>query len=81
MPLSVVLERVAPIAVEQVAGGDYLYTFPKNFVGTVEIAPLPDAAAGSRINLLLGEWLSTKNGTSGGGHTYPKISGFFGTGK
>jgi hypothetical protein len=80
MPISAVLGRVAPVAVAQVGGDDFLYTFPKNFVGTVEIAPLPDAAAGSQINLQLGEWLSTKNATPVGGLTYPKISSFFGGG-
>ena len=37
--------------------GSFLYGFPKNFVGTVQFAPLPSAASGSNLTVLLGEWL------------------------
>jgi hypothetical protein len=57
MPISTVLNEVKPTAVRKLPGGDYLYTFPKNFVGTVKVAPLPGAAAGSNLTILLGEWL------------------------
>jgi hypothetical protein len=33
------------------ADGSFLYTFPKNFVGTVEFAPLPSAANGSTLTV------------------------------
>jgi len=58
MPLSAVLDEVKPVAVQgPLAGGSYLYTFPKNFVGTVRVQALPSATAGSNITVLLGEWL------------------------
>jgi hypothetical protein len=57
MPLSTVLNELRPVDVQLLSDGDYLYSFPKNFVGTVRVAPLPGAAAGSTLSLLSGEWL------------------------
>lgn len=57
MPLSTVLEEVKPSSVIKTADGGYLYTFPKNFVGTVQFQPLSSAASGSNLTVLLGEWL------------------------
>lgn len=57
MPLSTVLGEVKPVSVVKLPDGDYLYTFPKNFVGTVAISPMPEAADGSSVNIILGEWL------------------------
>lgn len=57
MPLSAVLEEVQPVQVEALPGGDFLYTFPKNFVGTVKISKLPSAADGSSLLVTSGEWL------------------------
>ena len=42
--------------------GDYLYKFPKNFVGTVEVKALPNAASNSSLDILAGEWLSGPSG-------------------
>ena len=44
--------------VVKTADGSFLYTFPKNFVGTIKFQPLPSAAAGSNLTVLLGEWLT-----------------------
>jgi hypothetical protein len=57
MPLSTVLEEVKPTSVVKTADGGFLYTFPKNFVGTIKLAPLPTATSGSNLTVLLGEWL------------------------
>ena len=57
MPLSTVLEEVKPISVIKTPDGGFLYTFPKNFVGTIQFAPLPAATSGSNLTVLLGEWL------------------------
>ena len=57
MPLSAVLGEVRPLKVQKVGPADWLYTFPKNFVGTVRLKPLPDAAAGAVLDVLAGEWL------------------------
>jgi hypothetical protein len=57
MPLSTVLEEVKPISVLKTADGGFLYTFPKNFVGTIKFQPLPSATSGSNLTVLLGEWL------------------------
>ena len=57
MPLSTVLEEVKPISVLKTADGGFLYTFPKNFVGTIQFQPLPSAASSSTLTVLLGEWL------------------------
>jgi hypothetical protein len=57
MPLSTVIKEVKPSAVRVLPSGEYLYTFPVNFVGTIKVAPLPGAASGSSLNIVLGEWL------------------------
>ena len=57
MPLSMELGKVKPVAVRKIADGSFLYTFPKNFVGTIEFAPLPAASNGSALTVSLGEWL------------------------
>ena len=36
-PLSAVLDEVRPVRVEALPGSDFLYTFPKSFVGTVKV--------------------------------------------
>ena len=36
-PLSAVLDEVRPVRVEALPGSDFLYTFPKGFVGTVKV--------------------------------------------
>ena len=46
------------VQVVKTADGSFLYTFPKNFVGTIKFQPLPSAAAGSNLTVLLGEWLT-----------------------
>lgn len=58
MPLSTVLDEVQPVSVEKVADNMYLYTFPKNFVGTVRVNALASATTGSVIDVLAGEWLA-----------------------
>ena len=58
MPLSTELSRVKPISVRSTGDGGFVYAFPKNFVGTIEFAPLPLAANGSSLTVLLGEWLA-----------------------
>eukprot|EP01052_Picozoa_sp_SAG31_P006639 SAG31_NODE_307_length_17957_cov_5.236645_11_plen_181_part_00 len=60
MPLSTVLEEVQPVSVIKTADGGFLYTFPKNFVGTIRVQPLPSATTGSNLTVLLGEWLVTR---------------------
>eukprot|EP01047_Picozoa_sp_COSAG01_P071226 COSAG01_NODE_10999_length_2030_cov_1.718281_1_plen_629_part_01 len=57
MPLSVVLGEVKPIAVRQEPDGGFVYEFPRNFVGTIRLQPLPEATEGSELHLQLGEWL------------------------
>ena len=56
MPLSTVLAEVLPDKVTALPGGDFLYHFPKNFVGTLRIKNGP-AATGAKLSVLLGEWL------------------------
>ena len=58
MPLSAEVGRVKPVSVLETRDGSFLYTFPKNFVGTIEFAPLPSAEQGSNLTVLLGEWLA-----------------------
>jgi hypothetical protein len=60
MPLSIVLNEVKPISVSTTTDGGFLYQFPKNFVGTIRVQPLPAATAGSELELLLGEWLGAE---------------------
>jgi hypothetical protein len=58
MPLSTVLEEVVPDSVQRLPGGDFLYRFPKNFVGTLRVKTGRTAAeAGASLIVLLGEWL------------------------
>jgi hypothetical protein len=65
MPLTTVVEEVEPESVSQLSDGSYMYKFPKNFVGTVRLAALPTAEAGSNISVLTGEWLADTAPTSG----------------
>ena len=58
MPVSAVLEEVKPVLVQALANGDHVYTFPKNFVGTIRVKALPNAAHNSSLSILSGEWLS-----------------------
>jgi hypothetical protein len=58
MPLSTVLNQVQPVMVEELTDGGFLYTFPKNFVGTIRVKALPGADAGASVEVLAGEWLS-----------------------
>ena len=61
------------------------YSFPLNFVGTIRFKPLPSAASGSNLTVLLGEWLVATAPGPGSApppsagpytdYTYPKISG------
>ena len=55
MPLSTVAKEIKPIAVRALPGGEYLYTFPVNFVGTIS-GPLPHAASGSSLNIWASGW-------------------------
>ena len=65
MPVSTIIEEIKPISVKRLPDGDFLYTFPLNFVGTIKVDALPSAETGSRLNLLVGEWLdSPKNAPS-----------------
>jgi len=50
--------QVKPVVVEKVSDGTFLYTFPKNFVGTIRVKALPHATAKSGLDLILGEWLA-----------------------
>ena len=80
MPLSTVLDLVKPSSVTPLPDGAFLYTFPKNFVGTIQFAPLPAAATGSNLTVLLGEWLKAKDSPAppprpGASRTFPHISG------
>jgi hypothetical protein len=59
MPRTTVVSEVQPSAVRSVGGSRFLYTFPRNFVGTVRVAPLPGAPAGATLSLQLGEWLTS----------------------
>lgn len=64
MPISTVLDEVRPVAVAEVGNSTssrtWVYTFPKNFVGTVRVKALPNAVAGSNLTIQLGEWLASK---------------------
>eukprot|EP01052_Picozoa_sp_SAG31_P065495 SAG31_NODE_24323_length_484_cov_0.896104_1_plen_127_part_10 len=57
MPLSTVINEVHPTKVTALGNGAFLYKFPRNFVGTVKIAPLLSAKTNSSLTVLLGEWL------------------------
>eukprot|EP00658_Telonema_sp_P-2_P033105 TRINITY_DN24371_c0_g1_i4.p1 TRINITY_DN24371_c0_g1~~TRINITY_DN24371_c0_g1_i4.p1 ORF type:complete len:138 (-),score=14.18 TRINITY_DN24371_c0_g1_i4:56-469(-) len=57
MPLSTVLGTVNPVSVQKVGDGEYLYTFPRNFVGTIQLPALTAAATGASVTVLAGEWL------------------------
>jgi len=59
MPVSTIIEEVKPTSVQALPGGDFLYTFPLNFVGTIMVGALPSAETGSKLNLLVGEWLDS----------------------
>jgi hypothetical protein len=60
MPISAVLEEVAPNSVQRLENGDYLYRFPKNFVGTLRVKTVGAADDGATLTVLLGEWLSPR---------------------
>jgi hypothetical protein len=60
MPVSTVLEEVAPDSVRHLENGDYLYHFPKNFVGTLRVKTVGAAEANASLIVLLGEWLSPR---------------------
>jgi hypothetical protein len=60
MPLSTVLGEVRPTEVSTTPDGGWLYKFPQNFVGTVKLAPLPQAKPGSILSVQLGEWLGVE---------------------
>ena len=84
MPISTVIRKVQPSSVTALSGGGFLYKFPRNFVGTIEIAPLPAAENNSSLTVLLGEWLDAGKPDSSqdsSGHSYrgpreyPSISG------
>ena len=55
MPTSVVQGEVKPTSVEQTADGSWVYAFPKNFLGTVKVEPLPSVENGSKLEILAGE--------------------------
>lgn len=64
MPPATVVRRVAPVNATKLgwpaSNGSHvswLYAFPRNMVGMVELQPLPGAAAGSQVALVHGEWL------------------------
>eukprot|EP01047_Picozoa_sp_COSAG01_P022438 COSAG01_NODE_1331_length_10699_cov_28.574717_2_plen_342_part_00 len=59
MPLSTIVEEIQPTSVQKLSDGDFLYTFPANFVGTIKVSALPFAKDGSKLNLLVGEWLDS----------------------
>ena len=72
MPAAMVIRAVAPTAAAALGVNathtTWLYTFPRNLVGTVELQPLPAADSGARVTLLHGEWLETwdeRGGSSG----------------
>ena len=56
MPLSTVLGEVQPDSVTKLEDGDFLYHFPKNFVGTLRIHTA-GADSWANLTVLLGEWL------------------------
>ncbi len=56
MPLSTVLDEVLPDSVTKLPDGDFLYHFPKNFVGTLRVNTV-GAESGANLTVLLGEWL------------------------
>ena len=81
MPISTVLRKVQPIKVTALSDGAFLYKFSRNFVGTVQIAPLPAAETNSTLTVLLGEWLDAGQPDSSQGskhypgpRVYPSIS-------
>ena len=61
MPVATVAQRVAPVNVTRLGSNgshvSWLYAFPRNMVGMVELRPLPGAAAGAEVTLVHGEWL------------------------
>lgn len=77
MPVSAALSEVRPSAVQRLSDSAFLYTFPKNFVGQVRLAPLPSAATNSSLTVLLGEWLDPpppppgKRGPGSGPRVFP----------
>jgi alpha-L-rhamnosidase len=82
MPPATVLAEVKPTSVTTLGDGAFLYKFPKNFVGTVRLAPLPSAETNSSLTVLLGEWLdpgapdssAKPDHTPRGPRAYPSIS-------
>ena len=72
MPPATALNQVWPIKVSKYRSHEllgfepgsraFLYEFPRNFVGTVRIAPLPHANHNAFISVLLGEWVDEANG-------------------
>jgi alpha-L-rhamnosidase len=84
MPPATVLAEVNPTSVSALPDGAFLYEFPRNFVGTVRLAPLPSAETNSSLTVLLGEWLDAKapgssqapssRHTPAGPRAYPSIS-------
>lgn len=77
MPIATVLREVQPSTVTALPDGAFLYRFPKNFVGTVRIAPLPTAETNSSLTVLLGEWLDPgipdSSQKPGGGYKGPRV--------
>ena len=72
MPVSTVVNRVLPVNATKLGGAaasnsthaTWLYAFPRNLVGMVELRPLPAATNGAQVTLVHGEWL--EEGVGGG---------------
>jgi hypothetical protein len=58
VPAAAALGVVKPTAVLQLPNGDFLYSFPTNFVGVIRVAPLPSAPDGATLTITHGEFLT-----------------------
>eukprot|EP01043_Picozoa_sp_COSAG02_P020861 COSAG02_NODE_1041_length_15034_cov_96.398326_1_plen_626_part_10 len=70
IPPTAVIRTLSPVAVDKLANGDFVYSFPENFVGVAQVQP--GHLTGSAGSLTLQHSEMRKNGTVPGFNKDPK---------
>jgi len=71
VPAAAALGVVKPIAVRRLDSGNFLYSFPSNFVGVVRVNPLPSAPDGATLTITHGEFLARSPSPPGPSPPWP----------
>ena len=72
LPPTAVIRTLAPVSVDKLDNGDFVYTFPENFVGVAQVQPGHVTATGSAGSLTLQHSEMRMNGTKPGFNQDPK---------